>query len=131
MDEKDLRLIARTPGVDPDTGKVTLFLEVNRSLSRFPLHAVVEAELLLEGHTDGIVIPTSALIDDAGNPVVYCQLTGEAFKRTPVHVLYRRGNDVMISGLHEGDRIVVRGGQSIRRAEMVGSGSFSDHGHSH
>ena len=128
---EDFRVVARTPGVDPETGKVSLFLEVDQSLSRFPLNAVVEAELLLEDGEVGIVIPTSALIDDAGTSVVYRQLTGEAFLRTPVRVLQRRGNHLLVTGLHEGDRIVTRGGPAIRRVEMIGSGNFNDHGHGH
>ncbi len=128
---EEMRVLAHTPGVDPETGKITLYLEINRSLKRYPLHAMVEAELLFEDSIEGIVIPVSALVDDAGSFVIYRQLSGERFIRTPVHIVQRTGDRVMITGVSPDARIVVRGGQAVRRAEMVGSGSFQDHGHSH
>ncbi len=128
---EDMRMLAHTPGVDPETGKITLYIEINRSLNRYPLHAMVEAELLFSDSVEGVVIPVSALVDDAGSFVVYRQLSGERFARTPVHIVHRTGDRILVTGLEPGTRVVTQGAQTLRRAEMVGSGSFQDHGHSH
>lgn len=131
IDQSEMHVLAKTPGVDPETGKISLYLEINRSLNRYPLHAMVEAEVLFQDTVTGIVIPVSSLVDDAGAFVVYRQLSGEQFLRTPVHILHRTGDRILVTGLAAGDRVVTRGGRTLRRAEMVGSGSFQDHGHAH
>ena len=87
-----MRLVSRSPEVDPQTASVDVILQVDRSASELPLGSAVEAEILLPGEKSGIVVPLGAVLDDSGTSVVYVQLEGESFARREVRVLGRLGN---------------------------------------
>jgi membrane fusion protein, heavy metal efflux system len=122
-----VRLVSLAPEVDPATGKVTALLEVDDP--QLILGVTVEAEVLLGGRQEGIVVPTSALVDDGGVIVVYLQQSGESFARQEVEVMTRQGDLALVEGLVPGQRLVTRGGDAIRRAGLVSSGPPEGHVH--
>lgn len=126
---KDLRLVSRSPEVDPRTASVNVILEVDRSASELPLGSAVEAELLLPGERRGIVVPLSALLDDSGTTVAYVQLEGETFARREVRVLSRLGNEAIVLGLKPGERLVTRGAGAVRRSSLLSAGVPEGHVH--
>jgi RND family efflux transporter MFP subunit len=125
----DLRIVSRSPEVNPQTGRLDLIIEVDRSAAELPIGSSVEAELLLEGERAGIVVPASALVDDAGVAVAYVQLEGETFVRREIRVLGRQGDHVLVDGLTAGDRLVTRGGAAIRRSALLSTGAPEGHVH--
>ena len=125
----DVRIVARSPEVDPQTSSISLILEVNRSASDLPIGSGVEAELLLAGERNGIVIPASALIDDSGVIIAYVQIEGESFARREVRVLVRQGEQALVEGLEPGERLVTLGGSAIRRSSLLSSGAPEGHVH--
>jgi multidrug efflux pump subunit AcrA (membrane-fusion protein) len=94
-----------------------------------PIGSVVEAEVLLPGGREGIVIPSSALVDDGGITVVYVQASGEGFERREVRVTGRAGSNVAVEGLKAGERLVTRGAAAIRRASLLRAGAPEGHVH--
>jgi HlyD family secretion protein len=126
---KDLRLISRSPEVDPRTASVTVILEVDRSASELPLGSTVEAELLLSGEKRGVVVPLSALLDDSGTTVAYVQFEGESFGRREVRVLGRLGNEALVDGLRPGERLVTQGAGAVRRSSLLSAGAPEGHVH--
>jgi multidrug efflux pump subunit AcrA (membrane-fusion protein) len=75
-------------------------------------------------------VPESALVDDAGRPVIFVQLAGEAFARRPVTLGNRQGEYVQIaSGVKAGERVVTKGAYLIRLSAM--SNQIPAHGHVH
>jgi len=126
---KDVRLVARSPEVDPRTASVNVILEVDRSASELPLGSAVEAELLLAGEKAGVVVPLSALLDDSGITVAYVQLEGESFGRREVRVLGRLGNEALVDGLRSGERLVTQGAGAVRRSSLLSAGAPEGHVH--
>jgi membrane fusion protein, heavy metal efflux system len=126
---KDLRLVSRSPEVDPRTASVDVILEIDRSAADLPLGSAVEAELLLSGEKRGIVVPLGALIDDSGNTVAYVQLEGESFARREVRVLARLGSEALVEGLRPGERLVTQGAGAVRRASLLSAGAPEGHVH--
>lgn len=126
---RELRLVSRSPEVDPRTASVNVIVEVDRSASDLPLGSTVEAELLLSGERRGIVVPLSALLDDSGTTVAYVQIEGETFARREVQVLARLGNEALLAGLRPGERLVTRGAGAVRRASQLSSGAPEGHVH--
>lgn len=122
-----VRLVSLAPEVDPGKGTVTALLEVDEP--SLVLGSTLEAEVLLAGERAGIVVPTTAVIDDGGVAVVYLQLSGERFARQEVEVVSRQGERVLVTGLHPGQRLVTRGGEAIRRAGLMASGAADAHVH--
>lgn len=126
---EDLRLVSRAPEIRAGTGTVPVILEVRRSVDQLRLGSRVETEALLPGEQSGVVIPTSALVDDSGVEVVYIQLEGESFERREVQVEARQGGRALVKGVTAGERIVTRGGPAIRRSVLLGSGAIEGHVH--
>lgn len=126
---KGVRLISRSPEVDPRTASVNVILEVDLSASELPLGSAVEAELLLSGERRGIVVPVSALLDDSGTTVAYVQLEGESFARREVRVLSRLGNEALVDGLRPGERLVTHGAGAVRRSSLLSAGAPEGHVH--
>ena len=126
---KAVRLVSRSPEVDPRTASVDVILEVDRSASELPLGSAVEAEILLPGERSGIVVPLSAILDDSGTSVAYVQLDGERFARREVRVLGRLGNEALVEGLRLGERLVTRGAGAVRRSSLLSAGAPEAHAH--
>jgi multidrug efflux pump subunit AcrA (membrane-fusion protein) len=76
------------------------------------------------------VVPESAIIDDAGRPVVFVQRGGETFLRRPVKLGIRNHGLVQVlEGVNAGDRVVTKGAYLIRLSTM--SSAVPAHGHVH
>lgn len=130
FEEEQVRLVSIAPEVSARTGRVTGLLQVDTAVSHLRLGSALEAEVLLAEAREGIVIPASAIVDDAGIPTVFVQLDGETFERREVTVLGREGDHFLVDGLRVGERLVTTGGSAIRRASLISSGG-ADHGHVH
>jgi cobalt-zinc-cadmium efflux system membrane fusion protein len=86
--------------------------------------------LQLEQTAPQPVVPASALVDDAGRPVVFVQREGEAFERRPVTLGARSVNLVQVtSGVQPGERVVTTGAYLVRLASL--STQVPSHGHVH
>ncbi len=128
--EGDLSLVSVSPELSPRTGTVTVLVEApGIAGAGFPLGSTVAAQLLMADEESGIVVPSSALVDDGGVSVVFLQLSGEEFQRQTVTVLGRQGDRVLVTGLTPGQRLVTRGGDAIRRSSLMAGGEA--HGHVH
>jgi multidrug efflux pump subunit AcrA (membrane-fusion protein) len=127
--EDDLRLVAVAPEVDSLSGTVEALIEISRSVDELKPGLVATAQILLPDKIEGIVLPDSAVIDDAGESVVYVQLDGESFSRREVEMRYRQGDDVLVAGVLPGERVVTLGGAAIRRASLMASGEAQGHVH--
>ena len=101
----------------------------NRDL-RLPLGRSVFLRLLLEETAPQTVIPVSAVIDDAGRPIVFIQTGGESFERRPVTLGVRQADVVQVlEGVKPGERVVSKGAHLVRLASL--STQVPAHGHVH
>ena len=124
------RLISIGKIVDAPSRTFPIVYEFSNGDSRIAINQTVTIRLFLSGTRRGVTIPETALVDDAGRPIVFIQRRGEAFVRRPVDVGYRQNGLVEItSGVAAGDRIVTRGGYLIRLATL--SSQIPAHGHVH
>jgi len=128
FEARAVRLVSRAPEVDRTTGLVQAIVEV-RGADGLRVGTAVQAEILLPGERDGVVVPVEAIVDDAGVPVVYLQIEGESFLRREVRVLARQGGSALVAGVAPADRIVTRGAAAIRRAAQMSSGEVEGHVH--
>lgn len=126
--DEDVRLVSVAPEISRSNGRASVRIEVLRPPDLL-LGSTVSAEALFAGSDEGIVVPSSAVVDDGGVSVVYLQLAGESFVRQEVDVVHRQGDLLRVEGLLAGQRVVTRGGDAIRRASLVASGGA--HGHVH
>ena len=128
LEADEAPLVSRAPEVNRETGALHVTFEVRKETS-LKLGTSVEAAVLLPGDRTGIVIPSGAIVDDAGVPIVYVQAEGESFARVEVRVEARQGDRVVVQGVRAGERIVTTGGAAIRRATQLSSGPVEGHVH--
>lgn len=78
----------------------------------------------------GVVIPSSAIVDEDGRPVVYVQPEGELFEKREIQPgATGEGRTVVLSGVKEGERVVTGAAYQVRLASL--STSVPAHGHEH
>lgn len=99
--------------VDPATGTVKAKARfANRDARLWP-GAFVKVSFVSDTLTDAVVVPTAAVIQSARGSIVYVADSGKAGLR-PVQVLASQGEEVAVTGVVAGDRVVLEGRQNLR-----------------
>lgn len=116
--------------LDPATRTVPMTFALDNGTLGLAVGQAVFLHLLLDEAASQPVVPASALVDDAGRPVVFVQREGEAFERRPVTLGARSGSVVQVtSGVKAGERVVTTGAYLVRLASL--STQVPSHGHVH
>jgi RND family efflux transporter MFP subunit len=117
--------------VDRDTRAVPIVFELDNPPASLAVGQAVSLRLIDASDASGISVPAGAVVDDAGQPIVFVQAGGESFERRPVRLgRPREGGYVeILAGLDAGERIVTRGAHLIRLAAL--SPQTPAHGHVH
>jgi len=124
------RLVGRGSVIDPTTRSVPVIFAMSAPDARLSLHQRVEARVFTGERRSALSVPTTAVIDDAGQRVVYVMRGGESFSRVPVRLGVRDGDRFeVLDGLDPGDRVVSRGAVQIRLA--AATPEAMGHGHAH
>ena len=124
------RLIAVGRVLDPGTRTVPIIYELRDPDRRLAIGQAVSLRVFVSEATEAVTVPDSAIVDDAGQPVVFVQVAGESFERRAVELGNREAGLVQITGdVAVGERVVVRGAPFIRLAAL--SPQVPAHGHTH
>lgn len=124
------RLVAIGRIVDPASRTLPVTYEVDNRDRRLALNQSLFVRLLFSQSQRSVVIPSAAVVDDAGRPVVFVQKAGETFERRPVKLGIPSGDGVQVlEGVANGERVVSKGAYLIRLSTM--SNSVPAHGHVH
>ena len=109
-------------------GYVPVYFSFTNNGTLMPGSAV---EVYLEGapRANVITVPMTSISEQQGNHFVYIRLDEEGYLKTPVTLGESDGERVeILSGVHSGDQVVVKGTTSVRLAE---SSNVVPEGHSH
>lgn len=124
------RLVAVGRVLDPEARTVPIIYELRRPDRRLAVGQAVSLRIFVSAAAEALTVPESAVVDDAGQPVVFVQVGGESFERRPVRLGNREAGQVQIAGeVAAGERVVVRGAPFIRLAAL--SPRAPAHGHTH
>ncbi len=116
--------------IDPETRTLPVVFAVENPGERLPLGAFVDAHLVTGPPREALAVPTSAVLTEAGQSVVYVQPEGEQFERRPVELGVQDGAYVeVLRGVQAGEHVVTRGAYLVRLAGA--SGSVPSEGHAH
>ena len=123
-------LIYLAPEIDPASRTAAVIYAVdNHDLHLRPGQSL---GLALDTHTttDGLVVPTSALVDEHGRPVVFIQTAGETFVKRHVTLDGHDGHRALVAtGLAEGERVVIEAAWAVK---LAGADTAAPgHGHTH
>lgn len=90
----------------------------------------IEVFIQTNAMSDALVIPISALLEEQGNYYCYVQMGGESFEKRELLLGGNDGKQVhVLSGIREGERVVIKGGYNIKLS--TASGTLPAHGHEH
>jgi multidrug efflux pump subunit AcrA (membrane-fusion protein) len=79
---------------------------------------------------NALVIPVSALVEEQGIFYAYVQTEGESFQKRELKLGGNDGEKVQVlSGVTEGERVVIKGAYQIKLSHA--SGALPAHGHEH
>lgn len=80
--------------------------------------------------SEALSIPSGAIVEDEGIPVVFVQVSGETFQKRDAVLGIRDGDRMEVkSGVNEGERVVTDGAYAILLSTK--SGTIPAHGHAH
>ena len=124
------RLVAVGRVLEPEARTVPIIYELRDPDRRLAVGQAVSLRIFSSAAMEAVTVPESAVVDDAGQPVVFVQVGGESFERRPVRLGNREAGQVQIAGdVAPGERVVVRGAPLIRLAAL--SPQAPAHGHTH
>jgi RND family efflux transporter MFP subunit len=111
------RRVAVSSLVDPATRTVQVIFEVDNKDRRLRVGALVDVALSQGAPIESVVIPSAALLDRNGQPVVAVKTGPETFEVRPVAVGPRGAGSVGItSGVRAGERVVIEGAMTVLMA---------------
>lgn len=124
------RLVGVGGMIDPESRSVPVIFALSNPDPRIALNQGVQARVFTGATRSGLSVPAGAVIDDAGQRVVYVMRGGESFSRVPVRLGLRDGDRYeVLEGLKVGDRVVTRGAMQVRLA--AATPEAMGHGHAH
>lgn len=114
--------------VSTSAGYIPIYFSLKNDGTLIP-GSYIEVYLLGTERDNVITVPVSSISEQQGNYFVYIQLDEEGYLKSPVKLGTRDGERVeVLSGLHEGDKVVVSGTTTVRLAE---SSNVVPEGHTH
>jgi RND family efflux transporter MFP subunit len=124
------RMTSAAKVLDPHSRTLPVTFTFDNRQTAFPIGQSVFLHLLLDPSPPRPALPVSAIVDDAGRPIVFVQREGETFERRAVTLGPRSGGVVQIvEGVKAGERVVTKGAFLVRLASL--STSVPAHGHVH
>jgi multidrug efflux pump subunit AcrA (membrane-fusion protein) len=127
---RNARLVASGGMVDRETRTAPVIFEFENPDRRLRAGSSLQVHVYTGRMLTGPAVPASALIDEAGQAIVYLQQSGESFERRVVQPGLRDGDWVAITrGLKAGERVVTKGANDVRLA--AAAPAAAGHGHAH
>jgi membrane fusion protein, heavy metal efflux system len=124
------RIVSVGSVIDPVSRTLPLIYEVSNPTGAIKVGANARALVRTAGRMDGVVVPTSAILDDNGRAIVFVQVEGERFERREVTVGGREGELTLVrTGVQPGERVVSGAPYQVRLASL--STAVPAHGHEH
>ncbi len=124
------RLVGVGSMIDPISRSLPVIFALQPPDPRLKVNQRVQARIYTGQSREALSIPSSAVIQDGGEPVVYVMVSGESFSRRPVRLGARDGDRFeVLEGLSEGERIVSKGAMQVRLA--AATPDAMGHGHAH
>jgi len=116
--------------IDSLSRTVPVLYEVPNPDGSIKVGATARVSVRTGERAEGVVIPTSAVLDEDGRPVAYVQPEGERFEKRELTVAGTEGDrTVVTAGINPGERVVTGAAYQVRLASL--STAVPAHGHEH
>ncbi|MCX8228379.1 MAG: efflux RND transporter periplasmic adaptor subunit [Planctomycetota bacterium] len=120
-------LLLSAPKVHPVTHSAEVLFEIpNPGWLRAGM--TLPAQISTDFPRQGLIIPSSAIVQDAGISVIFVQTGGESFERRPVRMGVPDGDRTeILEGLSAGEHVVIDGAYVVYLVSL--SGTIPEHSH--
>jgi membrane fusion protein, heavy metal efflux system len=130
VDETNAKLVTIGRVIDPRTRTVPVIFEIDNKAGKLRIGNFAKVVIATGAPRRALAIPESAIVDDAGKPVAYVMVEGEAFERRPLRLGIRSNGWVeVVEGIAAGEHVVTRGAYEIKLQSAAGA--VPAHGHVH
>ena len=127
---RSARLLGVSAAVDSLTRAVRVSYALQGASTELPVGTLARVAVPTRTSGRGIVVPSSAILEEDGTSIVFVQTSGERYERRVVQVDGGDGRLVLVrSGLSAGDRVVTGAAYQVRLASL--STAVPAHGHEH
>ena len=124
------RLISQGSVIDSMSRTVPVIYEVANPDGTLKVGANVRVAVSTGRPAEGVVIPTSAVLEEDGRPIAYVQPGGEVFEKRELTLGGSNSNHTLVrSGIKAGERVVTGAAYQVRLASL--STAVPAHGHEH
>jgi len=124
------RVVALGGRIDPHNRTAPLIFELPNPDGALKIGMFARVGVFTGKTASGPAAPVEAVLEEAGQSIVYVQTGGETFERRMVRLGIRDGEWVQIvSGIDVGERVVSKGAYQVRLAGA--SSALPAHGHQH
>ncbi len=116
--------------VDSITRTVPVIYEIANTDGTIRVGASAKVSVSTGRRADGVIVPTSAILDEDGRPIAYVQPEGETFEKRDLTIGgSEAGFTLVLSGVREGERVVTGAPYQVRLASL--STAVPAQGHEH
>lgn len=123
-------LVAVGAAIDPQTRTAPVLFDVSEPAAALRVGMSTPARVFTGGAIETLAIPSTAVIDADGVPVVYVLSNGEAFERRTIEIDARDGTYVEVAGgVDPGEWVVAEGAYLVHLA--AAGPAEAGHGHAH
>ncbi|MBK7198893.1 MAG: efflux RND transporter periplasmic adaptor subunit [Myxococcales bacterium] len=130
VDETNARLVTIGRVIDPRSRTVPVIFELDNRAGKLRIGNFARLVIATGAPRRALAIPTAAVVEDAGRPIAYVMVEGEAFERRPLRLGIRGNGWVeVLEGVTAGEHVVTRGAYEIKL--QAAAGSVPAHGHVH
>jgi membrane fusion protein, heavy metal efflux system len=124
------RVVSIGSVIDSLSRTLPVLYEVPNPFGRLKVGSVARARVRTGIRVAGVLISTSAILDEDGRPVAYVQAEGERFEKRELTLGGSEGmNTLVLSGIRAGERVVTGAAYQVRLASL--STAVPAHGHEH
>jgi RND family efflux transporter MFP subunit len=123
--ESALHVLSRPAAVDPGTATVPVRLGFAGE-TNLPAGAPVAVDIQAEQHDAALLVPAAAIVREGDETAVFVASGGKA-ERRPVEIGLSEGaQDEVVSGLHEGEMVIVDGQAGLPDGAAISVGGAEE-----
>lgn len=117
-----------SPVIDPATGTFKVTIEVSDATRRLRPGMFGRVDIVYDSHVDALQIPRSAIVEDAGESIVYV-IEDETARRRVIRTGYTsKGQIEILDGLEDSERFVLVGQAGLKQGSKVAVINVADAG---
>jgi membrane fusion protein (multidrug efflux system) len=113
------RITLVSPVIDAATGTIKVTVEVPEYPASVRPGDFAQVRIVTERHPEALLVPSIAVISDKGEQVVYVVADSTAERRVVALGLQDEEHTEVLSGVRDGDRVVVQGQRSLKHGAPI------------